>query len=85
MTMSKTLIIVAATVFLLNLPFGYWRARVRRFSLPWILAVHIPVPFVIACRIYAGLGWRLTTFPVMIGAFFCGQLVGGLIADHHWK
>jgi hypothetical protein len=68
---------VAAIVFLLNLPFGYWRARVRKFSAQWILAVHLPVPLVIACRIFSGLGWHLITFPVMIGAFFCGQFVGG--------
>jgi hypothetical protein len=68
---------VAAIVFLLNLPFGYWRARVRKFSAQWILAVHLPVPLVIACRIFSGLGWHLITFPVMIGAFLCGQFVGG--------
>jgi len=72
-----TLWIVATIVFLLNLPFGYWRARVPKFSLQWILAVHLPVPFVIACRIFSGLGWHFITFPVMIGAFFCGQFVGG--------
>jgi hypothetical protein len=77
-----TLWIVAAIVFLLNLPFGYWRAHVRKFSAQWILAVHLPVPLVIACRIFSGLGWHLITFPVVIGAFFCGQLVGGkLVTD----
>jgi hypothetical protein len=69
--------LVAATVFLLNLPFGWWRARVRKFSLPWILAVHVPVPFIIALRIFSGLGWRLITFPVMISAYFLGQFLGG--------
>lgn len=72
-----TLWIVAAIVFVLNLPFGYWRSRVRRFSFPWILAIHLPVPLVIACRIFSGLGWQLISFPVMIGAFFLGQFVGG--------
>jgi hypothetical protein len=68
---------VAATVVVLNLPFGYWRASVTRFSRPWFLAVHIPVPFVIALRISSGLGWAFSTFPVMVGAFFAGQLLGG--------
>ena len=69
--------VVAAIVFLLNLPFGYWRAGTRRFSLPWILAVHLPVPVIIALRIYSGLGWQLVTFPVLISAFFLGQFTGG--------
>ncbi len=70
---------VAAAVLVLNLPFGFWRASVARFSRPWFLAVHIPVPFVIALRILSGLGWRLSTFPVMVGAFFAGQLAGGAV------
>lgn len=74
----KTLWIVAGTVLTLNLPFGYWRSHVKRFSRQWFLAVHIPVPFVIALRILSGLGWHLITFPVMIGSFFTGQLLGGL-------
>ncbi|MEJ2246826.1 MAG: hypothetical protein P8Y80_12230 [Acidobacteriota bacterium] len=64
-------------VFIFNIPFGYWRARVRRFSVQWLLAIHIPVPFVIACRIFLGLGWQFTTFPILIGAFFAGQFAGG--------
>ena len=72
-----TLWIVAAIVFGLNLPFGYWRARVPKFSRQWILAVHIPVPLVIACRLLSGLGFQLITYPVMVGAFFMGQFVGG--------
>lgn len=70
---------VAAAVLALNLPFGFWRAGVTRFSRPWFLAVHIPVPFVIALRVASGLGWRLSTFPVMVGAFFAGQLAGGAV------
>jgi hypothetical protein len=68
---------VAATVLALNLPFGYWRAGAPKFTRAWFLAVHIPVPLVIALRVASGLGWRFSTFPVMVGAFFAGQLVGG--------
>jgi len=68
---------VAALVFVLNIPFGYWRARVRKFSLQWILAIHLPVPLVIAFRVLWGLGWQFVTFPVLIGAFFLGQFAGG--------
>jgi hypothetical protein len=72
-----TLLAAAAIVVTINLPFGFWRAGVRRFSVPWILAVHAPVPLVILVRYASGLGWQLITFPVLIGAFFTGQFVGG--------
>ncbi len=73
------LLSVASLVFILNLPFGYWRANQEKLSRQWFLAVHLPVPFVIAIRILSGLGFQFITFPIMIGAFFCGQLAGGLL------
>ncbi len=71
------LMLAAAVVAGLNLPFGFWRAGVPKFTRSWILAVHLPVPLVIAVRVLAGLGWQLFTFPIMIGAFFTGQFLGG--------
>jgi len=68
---------VAFIVFILNIPFGYWRANVEKFSLPWFLSVHAPVPLVIALRVFSGLGWQFITFPIMVGAFFGGQFAGG--------
>ena len=72
---------VALLVFLLNLPFGYWRASVRKLSTQWFLAVHLPVPLVIALRAFSGLGWKLISFPVLVGAFFLGQFVGGRVRN----
>jgi hypothetical protein len=69
--------VASLLVFIINIPFGYWRDRVRRFSLQWLMAVHIPVPFVVACRLLLGLGWHLITFPILIGAFCAGQYAGG--------
>ena len=66
-------------VLLLNLPFGFLRTGVRKFSLPWFLAVHVPIPFVVGLRLLSGLGFRLVTFPVFIGAFFSGQFLGGWV------
>jgi len=68
---------LALLVFLLNLPFGYWRAGVRRFSAPWIFAIHSPVPAVVALRLGLGIGWAWPTFPPLVGAFFLGQFCGG--------
>ena len=71
---------VAAIVFMMNLPFGWWRSRTRKFSWPWILAIHLPVPLIIALRVYSGIGWHLISFPILVGAFFCGQFTGGKAA-----
>jgi len=70
------LILVAIFVFLLNLPFGYWRANVKKYGLQWILAIHIPVPFIIAARIFSDIGFELYTYPILVGAFFIGQIAG---------
>lgn len=72
-----TLWVVALAVLAINLPFGFWRAGVQKFTLPWIVAVHAPVPLVVGLRFAAGLGFRLVTFPVLVGAFFAGQMMGG--------
>ena len=73
------LVISAFLVLFINVPFGYWRYRTRRFSLKWFAAIHIPVPFVIGIRLLFDLGWKLYTYPILIGAFFMGQLIGGWI------
>jgi hypothetical protein len=70
------LILITIFVFLLNLPFGYWRANVEKFSLQWFLAIHIPVPFIIAARIISDIGFEFYTYPILIGSFFFGQLLG---------
>jgi hypothetical protein len=72
----KLLMIAAVLVFLFNIPFGYWRARLPKFSIKWLLSIHMPVPLVIGCRFFLGLGWHLITFPVLAGAFFAGQFAG---------
>jgi hypothetical protein len=68
---------VALGVVCINLPFGFWRAGTRKFTLPWFLAVHSPVPLVVGLRLAAHVGWHLATFPLLVGAFFTGQFCGG--------
>ncbi len=63
------------TVFLLNLPFGHMRSKAVPYSRKWMLAVHLPVPFVIILRIFSGFTMRV--IPLMILADIAGQLVGG--------
>ena len=65
-------------IFLLNIIFGYWRANTRKFSLPWILAIHVPVPIAIAARLIF-LGWNWVLVPAFVGAFAAGQYAGAKI------
>lgn len=76
-----SLILTALFVFIINLPFGYWRANVRRYSLQWVLAIHIPVPFVVLLRIYSNIGFELYTYPILVAAFFIGQYAGKILSD----
>ena len=74
-----TLVEAALIIFVFNIPFGYWRANVRKFSFQWALSIHIPVPFVIAIRLLSGIGFAFITYPVIVGAFFFGQFTGSKI------
>ncbi|MGQ4891408.1 MAG: hypothetical protein ACP6IP_02865 [Candidatus Njordarchaeia archaeon] len=68
---------VGLTIYIINLPFGYWRRNVPRGSLQWVGAIHIPVPFIFLLRMAAGFGWE--TIPLFVVFFFTGQLTGGKI------
>ncbi|HAR95343.1 MAG TPA: hypothetical protein DCR97_05195 [Deltaproteobacteria bacterium] len=73
------LILLLLLVVALNLPFGYWRAGVRRFSPQWFLAVHVPVPLVMTARLITGAGWSLPSVPLVVAAFFGGQVLGSAV------
>ncbi len=62
-------------VFLLNLPFGYLRSNTSKFSRQWMMAVHVPVPFVFLLRIISGLNW--TVIPLLVLSDVAGQIAGG--------
>lgn len=74
-----TLALIALLVFVLNIPFGYWRANVKQFSVQWFLAIHIPVPFIIALRLLSGIGFAWYTYVFLVGAFFLGQRFGSVV------
>jgi hypothetical protein len=77
--MDENLGWVALAILVVNLPFGFWRSGLRKFSPAWFVAIHAPVPFVAAIRILAGVGWQAATFPVLIGAYFAGQFLGSVL------
>lgn len=72
-----TLVIVLFLVFLVNIPFGYWRANVKKFSAAWFFSVHLPVPLIAYLRSQYHYGWIAITIALYVGAYFLGQLIGG--------
>ena len=68
--------VAIAATFLVNLPFGWWRAQLRKFSPAWFVAIHAPVPIVIILRFALGLPFRWVALPVFVAAYFGGQFVG---------
>jgi hypothetical protein len=75
------LALAAAAVFLMNLPFGFWRAGLRRLSAAWFVAIHAPVPLVIALRWGLDLPFRWSTLPLFVAAYFAGQWAGARLRD----
>jgi ABC-type dipeptide/oligopeptide/nickel transport system permease subunit len=63
-----------ALTVLINLPFGYFRKRTRRFSLQWFLCVHIPIPFIFLARVLSHLDFRY--IPLFVAAAVIGQIWG---------
>ena len=67
---------IALFIFVMNLPFGAWRARLRKLSPAWFVAIHLPVVLAIGTRILLGVPFRLITLPLYVAAFFFGQFAG---------
>lgn len=62
---------------LINLPFGYWRAGVRKLGCQWILAIHVPVLLIVLFRFVADVPFMWEWLPVSFVVFFAGQWLGG--------
>ncbi len=71
-----TLLVDMAIVFAANVPFGYWRGNVKKFSWQWFLAVHVPVLLAIVVRLASRLPFEPLTLVAMVAAFFTGQTAG---------
>lgn len=70
---------IALLILVMNLPFGAWRAGVRKLSPSWFVAIHAPVVLAIGMRVLIGVPFRLATLPIYVAAFFLGQLAGARV------
>jgi hypothetical protein len=61
--------------FMLNLPFGYLRGKVRKYSLQWFLYIHLPIPIIFLSRLLSHLDFRYV--PLFVFAAVLGQIWGG--------
>jgi len=74
---NKFYAIVALFAFtlLLNLPFGYARARAKKYSFRWFLYIHAPIPFIFIARTFSHI--QIIYIPIFVVAAVIGQVVGG--------
>jgi hypothetical protein len=70
----ETLLAVLVITFLVNLPFGWLREGVKKFSPKWFIYVHFPIPFIVALRITLGIEWKFA--PLLIFTAILGQWFG---------
>ncbi len=72
---NKILIALLVFTLLLNLPFGYARAKTKRYSLRWFLYIHVPIPFIFIVRSISNV--EIKYIPIIALAAIIGQLIGG--------
>jgi len=74
---NKLYAIITLFVFtlLINLPFGYARARSKRYSFRWFLYIHVPIPIIFIARTISHI--ELKYIPVFALAAIMGQIIGG--------
>lgn len=61
-----------------NIPLGYLREGVPRFSLRWFIYIHLSIPFIIGLRIANDVSWRAIPFTIALAV--AGQLIGSRTA-----
>ncbi|MBN2232697.1 MAG: hypothetical protein JW781_07765 [Deltaproteobacteria bacterium] len=71
---------VGATALLLNVPLGYLRAGVDRYTVAWFVYIHLSIPLIIWLRRSLLLDWRFV--PLFILAAAAGQYLGGRLRRH---
>lgn len=74
---SEAVATIFIITFVLNLFFGYFRAKEKKYSFKWFLFIHLPIPVVILARLYAHLDYKI--IPVFLIAAVAGQMIGGKV------
>ena len=77
--LQMNILLLTIFAFIINIPFGYWRTNVRKFSMQFLLAIHIPVALIILYRLLSVTGFELGSLFFTVPAFFLGQFAGSKI------
>lgn len=70
-------IALAVFAFLINLPFGKLRSKVKKYSWRWFAYIHLPIPFIALPRILLGISYYF--IPLFLIASVAGQIAGARI------
>ncbi|HMK49991.1 MAG TPA: hypothetical protein VK435_08060 [Thermodesulfovibrionales bacterium] len=70
-----SVLILFGLTLLINLPFGYARAKVRKYSFKWFLYIHLPIPLIFVARTLSHVEFKYV--PIFVGAALFGQILGG--------
>lgn len=66
-----------ALAIIVNIPLGFFRQAVEKFSFAWYFYVHISIPLIIYLRVKSGYSWKF--IPFTIAGAIIGQIIGGRI------
>ena len=75
--MNEHLILIGLilTAVAVNIPLGYVRQGVEKFSFAWYFYIHISIPLIIYLRVKSGYSWEI--IPFTIAGAVIGQIIGG--------
>ncbi len=75
MILFEKLFILILISVILNVPFGSYRLLTRKFSLAWILSIHLPIPIIVILRTTV-FDLPLWVIPITLGSAIAGQIIG---------
>ena len=68
---------VSFAVFLINVPFGFFRVRFKKFSRPWGRCIYLPIVIGIVLRRFI-FHWDWNGVPYLFSAAILGHVLGGI-------
>jgi len=79
MPMNVPFFLIGLILFavIINVPLGFVRQGVEKFSFAWYFYIHISIPFIIYLRIKSGYSWKI--IPLTIAGAILGQIIGGRV------
>ena len=73
-----TVLLIALSAFIINLPLGHLRSRCRRYSAMWFVYVHLSVPLIFLARVLSHTDYQfivLFVISAVIGQYLGGRMV----------